>query len=141
MGEVDEAYLQKELEAIRARRSPAEARGNSTVTVRNTLTAYKTSWEIKTKQEVVIWAVRNGLVDDVVVGVDSQPVPEGNDPRPIAATGRRPERCVSGMVSDPNRILRQHCVGRTVGRLRVRVQCAHRPAPTRGSCALDCEPS
>ena len=54
----------------------AEARGNSTVTVRNTLYRIQDRVGIKTKQELVIWAVRNGLVDDVVVGVDSQPVPE-----------------------------------------------------------------
>ena len=55
----------------------AEARGNSTVTVRNTLYRIRDKLGIRTKQELVIWAVRNGLVDDVVVGVDSQPVPEG----------------------------------------------------------------
>ena len=55
----------------------AEARGNSTVTVRNTLYRIQDRLGIKTKQELVIWAVRNGLVDDVVVDVDSQPVPEG----------------------------------------------------------------
>ena len=55
----------------------AEARGNSAVTVRNTLYRIQDKLGIKTKQELVIWAVRNGLVDDVVVGVDSQPVPEG----------------------------------------------------------------
>ena len=32
---------------------------------------------IGTKQELMIWVVRNGLVDDIVVGVDSQPEPEG----------------------------------------------------------------
>ena len=55
----------------------AAARGNSTVTVRNTLYRIQDKLEIKTKQELVIWAVRNGLVDDVVVGVDSPPTPEG----------------------------------------------------------------
>ena len=55
----------------------AEARGNSTVTVRNTLYRIQDKLGIKTKQELVIWAVRNGLMDDVVVGVDSQPVQEG----------------------------------------------------------------
>ena len=55
----------------------AKARGNSTVTVRNTLYRIQDKQRIKTKQELVVWAVRNGLVDDFVVGVDSQPVPEG----------------------------------------------------------------
>ena len=55
----------------------AEARGNSTVTARNTLYRIQNKLGIKTKQELVIWAVRNGLTDDVVVGVDSRPVPEG----------------------------------------------------------------
>ena len=55
----------------------AEARGNSTVTVRNTLYRIQDKQGIKTKQELVIWAVRNGLLDDVVVGVDSRPAPEG----------------------------------------------------------------
>ena len=53
------------------------ARGNSTVTVRNTLYRIQDKLGIKTKQELVIWAVRNGLVDAVVVGVDSPPTPEG----------------------------------------------------------------
>ena len=55
----------------------AEARGNSTVTVRNNLYRIQDKLGIGTKQELVIWAVRNGLVDDVVVGDDAQPTPEG----------------------------------------------------------------
>ncbi len=55
----------------------AEARGNSIVTVRNTLYRIQDKQGIKTKQELVVWAVRNGLLDDVMVGVDSQPAPEG----------------------------------------------------------------
>ena len=55
----------------------AEARGNSTVTIRNTLYRIQDKLGIGTKQELVIWAVWNGLVDDVVVGVDAQPTPEG----------------------------------------------------------------
>ena len=46
----------------------AEARCNSTVTVRNTLYRIQDKLGVKTKQELVIWAVRNGLLDDVVVG-------------------------------------------------------------------------
>ena len=55
----------------------AEARGNSTVTVRNTLYRIQEKLGIKNKQELVIWAVRNGLLDGVVVGRDSQVPPEG----------------------------------------------------------------
>ena len=54
----------------------AEAKGNTTVTVRNTLYRIQDKLGIKTKQELVVWAVRNGLVDDLVVGVDPQPAPE-----------------------------------------------------------------
>ena len=46
----------------------AEARGNSAVTVRNTLYRMQDKLGIESKQELVIWAVRNGLLDDVVVG-------------------------------------------------------------------------
>ena len=53
----------------------AEARGNSAVTVRNTLYRIQDKLGVKTKQELVIWAVRNGLLDDVVVGNDSHPMP------------------------------------------------------------------
>ena len=51
----------------------AEARGNSKVTVRNNLYRIQDRLGIGTKQELVIWAVRNGLVDDVIVGDDSPP--------------------------------------------------------------------
>ena len=58
----------------------AEARGKSSVTIRNTLYRIQDKLGIKSKQELVIWAVRNDLVNDVVndvaVGRDSQPVPE-----------------------------------------------------------------
>ena len=55
----------------------ADARGNSAVTVRNTLYRIQDKLGVKTKQELVIWAVRNGLLDDVVVGRNSQVLPEG----------------------------------------------------------------
>ena len=42
----------------------AEVRGNSVVTVRNTLYRIQNKLGIETKQELVIWAVRNGLLDD-----------------------------------------------------------------------------
>ena len=51
----------------------AEERGISTVTVRNTLYRIQDKLGIRTKQELVIWAVRNALVEDVAVGVDSPP--------------------------------------------------------------------
>ena len=51
----------------------ARARGNSVVTVRNNLYRVQNKLGIKTKQELVIWAVRNGLLDDVVVGDDNLP--------------------------------------------------------------------
>ncbi len=46
----------------------AEMRGNSTVTVRNTLYRIQDKLGVKTKQELVIWAVRSGLLEDVDVG-------------------------------------------------------------------------
>ena len=52
----------------------AQVRGNSTVTVRNTLYRIQDKLGIRTKQELVIWAVRNGLLDDAVVGADAQPL-------------------------------------------------------------------
>ena len=54
----------------------AVARGNSVVTVRNTLYRIQDKLSIRKKQELVIWAVRNGLVDDIVVGAEAQPAPE-----------------------------------------------------------------
>ena len=53
----------------------AEARGISTVTVRNTLYRVQNKLGVARKQELVIWAVRNGLLDDVAVGIDSSPTP------------------------------------------------------------------
>ena len=46
----------------------AEARGITTVTVRNTLYRTQDKLGIGTKQELVVWAVRNGLVNDVAAG-------------------------------------------------------------------------
>ncbi|MYA02764.1 MAG: response regulator transcription factor [Chloroflexi bacterium] len=50
----------------------ARQRGISVVTVRNTLYRIQDKLGIETKPELVIWAVRNGLVDDIVVGIDEQ---------------------------------------------------------------------
>ena len=55
----------------------AEARGKSKVTVRNTIYRVQEKLRIKTKQELVIWAVRNGLVDDATLGAATPPEPEG----------------------------------------------------------------
>ena len=55
----------------------AEERGNSTVTVRNTLYRIQDKLGIGTKQELVVWAVRGGLLDEVAAGPEPrQPVPE-----------------------------------------------------------------
>ena len=56
----------------------AEARGNSVVTVRNTLNRTQDKLGIESKQELVVWAVRNGLLDDVAVGNDSPPEPKAS---------------------------------------------------------------
>ena len=42
----------------------AEARGVKPVTVRNALYSIQTKLGLGTKQEIVVWAVRNGLLDD-----------------------------------------------------------------------------
>ena len=46
----------------------AKGRGISPVTVRNALYAIQDKLAIETKQELVIYAVRNGLLDDYVFG-------------------------------------------------------------------------
>ena len=45
----------------------AEARGNKTVTVRNTIYRIQDKLGANSKQALVVWAVRNGLLDDLVV--------------------------------------------------------------------------
>ena len=40
------------------------------MTVRNTIYRIQDKLRVETKQELVIWAVRNGLMDDVAVGRD-----------------------------------------------------------------------
>ena len=55
----------------------AEARGNKTVSVRNAVYRIQDKVGVHSKQELVVWAVRNGLLDEVAAGVDSPPVPEG----------------------------------------------------------------
>ena len=42
----------------------AEARGNQPVTIRNAVYGIQDKLKIETKQELVVWAVRNGLLDE-----------------------------------------------------------------------------
>ena len=46
------------------------------MTVRNTIYRIQEKLGIRRKQELVIWAVRNGLLDDIVVGNGPPPEPE-----------------------------------------------------------------
>ena len=43
----------------------AEAKGNKTVSVRNSIYRIQDKLEIHSKQELVVWAVKNGLLDDM----------------------------------------------------------------------------
>ena len=42
----------------------AQARFNSPVTIRNAIYGIRKKLGVKTRQEIVVWAVRNGLLDD-----------------------------------------------------------------------------
>ena len=42
----------------------AEARGVKVVTIRNAIYTIQVKLGVDSKQEVVVWAVRNGLLDD-----------------------------------------------------------------------------
>ena len=55
----------------------ALALGVSTATVRNAIYRIQDKLGVESKQEIVVWAVQNGLLDDVVVDVASQPESEG----------------------------------------------------------------
>ena len=46
----------------------AEEGGNSTVTVRNRINRIQDKLAVNSKQELLIWAVRNGYVEDIEVG-------------------------------------------------------------------------
>ena len=46
----------------------AEARGNQPMTIRNGVYGIQDKLGIDTKQELVVWAVRNGLLDDYQIG-------------------------------------------------------------------------
>ena len=50
----------------------AESRGNRPTTVRNTIYGIQDKLGFNSKQEVVVWAVRRGLLDDMVEADDSQ---------------------------------------------------------------------
>ena len=54
----------------------AEARDRSSVTIRNTLYRIQDKLGLGSKQELVIWAVQNDVIDDLAVGRDSGPVTE-----------------------------------------------------------------
>ena len=43
----------------------AQARGNQPLTIRNAIYSIQDKLGIETKQELVVWAVRNGLLDDI----------------------------------------------------------------------------
>ena len=43
----------------------ADVRGNKPVTIRNAIYGIQDKLDISTKQELVVWAVRNGLLDDM----------------------------------------------------------------------------
>ena len=55
----------------------AQALGVGTVTVRNAIYRVQDKLGVQSKQEIVVWAVRNGLLEDAVEGVDSQPTAQG----------------------------------------------------------------
>ena len=55
----------------------ADALGVSTATVRNAIYRIQNKLGVESKQEIVVWAVQNGLLDVVVVDVASQPESEG----------------------------------------------------------------
>ena len=49
----------------------AQARNNQPLTIRNAIYGIQDKLGIETKQELVVWAVRNGLLDDYQVGLGS----------------------------------------------------------------------
>ena len=46
----------------------AEIRGNRPLTIRNAIYGIQNKLGIETKQELAVWAVRNGLLDDYETG-------------------------------------------------------------------------
>ena len=59
----------------------AEALGVSMTTVRNAVYRVQDKLGVESKQEIVVWAVRNGLLDDDLVGDDAKPTPTVDDQR------------------------------------------------------------
>ena len=55
----------------------AEALGVNMTTVRNAVYRVQDKLGVGSKQEIVVWAVRNGLLDDDLVGIDAKPTPYG----------------------------------------------------------------
>ena len=55
----------------------AQALGVGTVTVRNAIYRVQDKLGVQSKQEIEVWAVRNGLLEDAVEGVDSKPTAQG----------------------------------------------------------------
>ena len=53
----------------------AEALGVNMTTVRNAVYRVQDKLGVGSKQEIVVWAVRNGLLDDDLVGIDAKPTP------------------------------------------------------------------
>ena len=53
----------------------AEALGVNMTTVRNAVYRVQDKLGVESKQEIVVWAVRNGLLDDDLVGIDAKPTP------------------------------------------------------------------
>ncbi len=49
----------------------AQARNNQPLTIRNAIYGIQDKLGIETKQELVVWAVRNGLLDDYQIGLGS----------------------------------------------------------------------
>ena len=57
------------------------------MTIRNGVYGIQDKLKIGSKQELVVWAVRNGLMDEAAAGVDSRQRRRANDPlQPL--TGR-----------------------------------------------------
>ena len=50
----------------------AEVIGNTRLTIRNSIYRIQNKLGIRTKQRIVVWAVRNGLLDDYVQSVDTR---------------------------------------------------------------------
>ena len=74
----------------------AEARGVRPVTIRNAIYTIQVKLGLGTKQEIVVWAVRSGLLDDpstpersplAATWATTPPIPPASSPSPASATG------------------------------------------------------